>query len=157
MQHRMKEFSMKEDEINNLLLRGKVAHIGTINEDGSPYVLPVNYLYYDKKIYIHGLKVGTKVGNIKKDNRVCIEVCEFNKLLKNNLAILCDIDADYESVVISGSANEIEDVEKKKDVFVHFFEKYAPEYKNVSFPEARIRGTILLEIIPQKTTGKYHR
>ena len=67
-----------------------------------------------QEIYIHGLKAWTKAENIKKDNRICIEVCEFKSLIKDDLEILCDIDAEYESVVVAGHANEIEDADKKR-------------------------------------------
>ena len=157
MQRRMKEFTMTETAIEELLCRGTLAHIGTINDDGSPYVLPVNYIYFEGNIYIHGLKVGTKVDNIKRDNRVCIEVCEFNKVMKENLEVLCNIDVDYESVVVMGTAAEIVDVEKKKELFTKFFAKYAPDYKDLSFPEARVKGTLILEITPSNINGKYHR
>ncbi len=58
MQHRMKEFTMKEEDIRELLEWSDYGHISTICSNGYPYTVAVHYVYLNDKIYFHGcLKV----------------------------------------------------------------------------------------------------
>ena len=41
---------------------------GTIGTNGYPYTTPLNYVYYNDKIYFHSAKVGHKLSNIKENS-----------------------------------------------------------------------------------------
>ncbi len=81
MQHRMKTHPLTKEKIDNLLLSTSIGSLATLNNDGSPYVIPVHFLYYNKAIYIHGLPKGQKVDNIGADSRVSMTVYEMESLL----------------------------------------------------------------------------
>ena len=95
MQHRMKEFTMKNKAIKNLLDRSKLGRISTIGADGYPYTVAIHFIYLNDKIYLHGLPVGEKIDNIKNNSKVCFEVDEYTKLLVDDLKTPCDADAEY--------------------------------------------------------------
>jgi len=47
-------------EMESILAEGVAGAFATINEDGSPYVVTVNYVYYNGKIYFHCALKGKK-------------------------------------------------------------------------------------------------
>lgn len=86
MQHRMKEFTMTNKAIKNLLDRSKLGRISTIGSDGYPYTVAIHFIYLNDKIYLHSLPVGEKIDNIKNNSKVCFEVDEYTKLLVDDLS-----------------------------------------------------------------------
>ncbi len=65
MQGRMKSHQLTERQIESLLLEEQVGRLATINANGFPYITPVHFIYFNKKIHIHGLNKGQKIDNIK--------------------------------------------------------------------------------------------
>ena len=81
MRHRTKTHLLTEEQISDLFHRAEVGHLGTYSEDGYPYILPMHFVYYDNKIYMHGLAKGKKIDNIKFNSSVCFEIDEMISLL----------------------------------------------------------------------------
>ena len=84
MQGRMKQHQLSKAEIDDVLEKGQVGSLGTNNENGYPYVVPVHYIIYDGKIYIHGLIKGQKISNLIQNNKVCFEVYEMLSIIPDN-------------------------------------------------------------------------
>ena len=74
MQARMKMNQLTPLQIREQLISEKVGRIGTLNLDGTPYIVPVHFVLHKDKIYIHGLSKGQKNENIRSNNNVCFEV-----------------------------------------------------------------------------------
>lgn len=155
MQDRMKKHQLSAEQIDQLLLSAQVGHIGTNNENGFPYVLPVHYIYEENTIYVHGLSLGQKLSNIKRDQRVCFQVEEMKGLVMSDEA--CDVNTEYESVVILGQAEMVEDKEKKLDILHKVIAKYAPSLIGQKLPGNMVNGTGVIKITPVETTGKYFK
>ena len=64
-----------------LLSSRQVGTIATINKDGTPYCVPVHFVYADGKIYIHGLPAGQKIDNLIANPNVCLSVYNMDCLL----------------------------------------------------------------------------
>ncbi|WP_291106045.1 MULTISPECIES: pyridoxamine 5'-phosphate oxidase family protein [unclassified Dysgonomonas] len=77
MQGRMKHHQLSKIEIDDVLKKAEVGRIGTHNENGYPYVVPVHFIVYDEKIYIHGLIKGQKISNLTKNDKVGFEVMKW--------------------------------------------------------------------------------
>ncbi|HJZ69564.1 MAG TPA: pyridoxamine 5'-phosphate oxidase family protein [Blastocatellia bacterium] len=65
---------ISDKEARALLKECRTGRLGCI-ADGSPYVVPVNYILQDDKIYVHSL-VGQKVNALRQDSRACLQVDE---------------------------------------------------------------------------------
>lgn len=117
MQHRMKTHPLNRDQIDRLLSRSMTGCLATLNRDGSPYVTPVHFINENGFIYFHGLPKGQKVDNIKSDPRVSMTVYEMDGLLLDAEDKPCDTNTKYQSVIISGMAFFIDDIEEKKKYF----------------------------------------
>ena len=155
MQYRMKKHQLDEEQITKILEKAPVGNIATVNENGYPYVVPVHFIYLDGKIYIHGLPRGQKISNIKLNDQVCFETYSMKRLILDEAP--CDVNTEYESVVIMGKAVVIKDADLKETVLNKIVGKYTPQLSGIKFPENTLRGTAIIEVVVEECTGKYYK
>ena len=154
MQPNMQKYQLTQEEMISLLNKTKYGVLSTIGQDGFPYGVPVNFVYLDGKIYIHGRKKGEKVDNITNNCRCCFTVAqEYGYEYTGEHA--CDTTTVYESVIIKGCAKLIDDMEVKKKVLLATVDKIVPGRTNMD--EKKISPTGIYEIEIKSMTGKYHR
>lgn len=150
----MKKYGLTKIDSELLLIRSETGVIATLNDDGSPYALPVNYIYLEGKIYIHGRAKGQKISNIMKDPRCSFTV--FNEKGYNYEGeTACDTETDFESVVVQGTARVLEDYKMKSIVLRAIADKYGRE--GVEMPTDRVAATGVIEVALLSITGKYHQ
>jgi len=155
MQDRMKYHQLHEEQIKEILLKAPVGNIATINENGYPYVVPVHFVYYEDKIYIHGLPVGQKICNILSNEKICFQIYDMKGLILDNSP--CGINTEYESIVMTGTATVIEDHDLKKTVLNEIVNKYTPHLNGTVLPDNMVKGTGVIEITIRELTGKYYK
>ena len=80
MRHRTKTHLLTQEQIEELSLRAEVGRLGTFSQDGFPYVLPMHFVYFDNKIYLHGLAKGKKI----YDKKQKMKEKEIDRHLKDN-------------------------------------------------------------------------
>ena len=156
MQNRMKTHQLEETEINSLLATESVGRLATVNADGTPYITPVHYVYFNQKIYIHGLIRGQKTDNIAANPNVCFEIDQFEKLIFPEDESPCDVNTQYKSVIITGNAKIVEDEKLKADALNLIVEKYTPNLSELPFGNS-IKATNVIEIEVKEMTGKYYQ
>ncbi|NYB26492.1 MAG: pyridoxamine 5'-phosphate oxidase family protein [Methanobacteriaceae archaeon] len=155
MQYRMKKHQLTEEQVTEILKREQVGNIATINQDGYPYVVPVHFIYLDGKIYIHGLRRGQKISNILANEKVCFDVYSMKGLILDDAP--CDVNTEYESVIILGTASIIEDDDLKQAVLDKIVEKYTPHLAGIEFPDNVMRTTGIIQVTMEECTGKYYK
>lgn len=89
-----------------------VAHVGFISE-GAPYVTPMSFVVDGPRI-VFRTKAGKKLDALRSEPRVCIEVCAFD-----------DRTGDWASVIVTGTADEVEDRPTRELVVQELFDKYS--------------------------------
>ncbi len=156
MQGRMKEHQLSRAEIETLLTEEMVGNLGTISEDGFPYITPVHYVWMDDKIYIHGLRIGQKIDYLKKNPNVGFEVFKMNALI-HDAELPCDTNTDYQSVIMQGKGKVVTEEELCVKVLDAVVLKYTPQHAGKTFPPAMLKATGVIEIDPLEITGKYFR
>ncbi|MEG6521794.1 pyridoxamine 5'-phosphate oxidase family protein [Desulfotomaculum sp. 1211_IL3151] len=156
MQHRMKTHPLTEQQINQLLQRAQTGSLVTLNPDGTPYSTPIHFVYCGDAIFVHGLPKGKKLDNIAHDSRVGFSVYEMDKLLLDPHGKPCDTNTKYESVIISGTAKLVNDMEEKRNVLKKIAEKYTPHLINTEIPNNMVKGTAVIRIAVTEMTGKYY-
>ena len=157
MQNRMREHSLTEAEIEDLLARAQVGRLATLSPAGYPYVVPVHFVHHRGKIYAHGLPQGQKLENIARDMRVGFEVDEMAGLLLDGAANACDVNTEYCSAIIRGNAILLTETSAKKEALDRIVDKYVPQFSGRELPEAMVNGTAVIEISVVECTGKYFR
>ncbi len=150
----MKEHQLTAEEIEQILSISKVGHLATHNTDGYPYVVPVHFASEKDVIYIHGLNRGTKLANIKSNNKICFEVANMEGLILDDKA--CDVNTKYKSVVIFGTASLVDSKEEKIEALNKIVGKYTPQLSGQEYPENMLKGTGVIKIKVVTVTGKYY-
>lgn len=156
MQHRMKTHQLSNEQMRQLLLRTQIGTLATINEDKTPYVTPMHFVYYENAIYAHGLPRGKKLENIAKDNRVGFCVYEMDELLLDSSGRPCDTNTKYESVILSGNASLVDDLELKNIILKELVKKYTPQLEQAELPSKMVKATAIIKIDIGEQTGKYY-
>ncbi len=153
----MKEFlivppeikDMTEREIDQFLTCARVGRIGMIVEE-RPYIVPVGYGYFEKKIFFHTCAEGMKMEAIRSNPTVCFQVDE--SISDASLA---------KSVVILGKA----EILRKKEAMLPYLQKLIDKYRvPASFAlyvtrgnrnvKAELEAVRICLIIPERITGK---
>lgn len=114
-----KEASM--DESISILKDGEYGMLSTISDNGYPYVVPLNYVYYKESIYFHSATEGHKIDNMQKNNKVSFCVATDVNLIPNKFS------TKYKSVIVFGKGKEVFD-EEKEDALLALIEKYSKDF-----------------------------
>jgi nitroimidazol reductase NimA-like FMN-containing flavoprotein (pyridoxamine 5'-phosphate oxidase superfamily) len=96
--------AMSKQEVDRLLRSCRISRMA-FNDSPWPYIIPLDYVYVNDKMYFHFANYGRKMELFKKDPHVSVEVDRFNS----------DI-TDYESVTLMGTLTNVTDPSEKKIV-----------------------------------------
>ena len=148
-QMRRKDKEITKEAIVEILATGEYGFLSTISDNGYPYVVPVNFVYYDNSIYFHCATDGHKLDNIKKNDKVSFCVATDIELLPKKF------DTKYKSVVAFGTASEVED-DSKEDILFKIIEKYSESFliEGKKYIEVAKNKTKVIKIDIKHVTGK---
>jgi len=136
--------------IEDILARAEVCRIAMC--DGNiPYIVPVNFGYRDRALFIHSAREGRKIGILRKNSLVCFEVETDLEILKGRAA--CDWGARYRSVIGTGTARILEELSDKKDALDVIMRKYSGTGGH-SYDDARVNAISVIRIDIREMTGK---
>lgn len=122
--HRIKRL-MTDDDAREFLRTQKVAHVGTVDENGWPYVVPLIYIYEGgDRLYLHtGNHEGHFQRNVQSHPRICTEVAHMGPVHRGH-PFACNSALVYTSVIVFGSVRILDDREKKSWFFDRVLAKY---------------------------------
>lgn len=143
---------MDEEKALNILKTGEYGILSTVDQNGQPYGVPLNYAVVDKCIYYHGTSAGgSKHSNILNNNKVSFTVVGKTKILPEKISTL------YESVIVFGKANLVVDEKEKLMGFKELVKKYSPEFiiEGDKIIEDVGSKAIIVKITINSLTGKH--
>lgn len=110
---------MPDAEARDFLRHRMTAHVGTVDANGWPYVVPLVYVYEGGEfLYLHtGSHQGHFLTNVQRDPRICVEVSEIGPLHKGK-RFACDSALVYSSVIVFGPVRIIYEDRTKKAWFL---------------------------------------
>jgi len=152
MRHPERELKDRETIIA-MLEKSTVGRMATVNQEGFPVIKPVNFLYWDGKVYLHSSKKGEKIKDISRGSPVCFEVDEPIAYVPAK-GSACKASYYYRSVIIKGKALLVKDRSKKLEILERLMEKYQPEGGYGEILEEILKKTAVIEITIQEVTGK---
>ena len=82
---RREKQQLSNQEAVRILEQGKTGVLAVISENGYPYTVPLNYVYYDGKIYFHSAKSGHKIDAIRACDKVSFCVVSKDDVIKEKL------------------------------------------------------------------------
>lgn len=115
-----KEWQLSDEETFHILRKGKNGVLATVDSEGQPYCVPLDYVVVNDLVYFHGPKNGHKLDNIAQNNRVCFTVIGSAEMVPTALT------TKYESVVVFGNAFVVEE-EELVMVMKEMVNKYFPD------------------------------
>lgn len=116
---------MSDTDAREFLRAQKVAHVGTVDPAGWPYVVPLIYIYEGgDRLYLHtGDHRGHFLRNIEHDPRICIEVGEMGPVHRGQ-PFACNSALVFTSVIVFGAVRTVEDRARKAWFFDQILAKY---------------------------------
>lgn len=149
---RRQEKQLLEEKTQEILSEGEYGTLSTIDEDGYPYGVPMNYIYMNNKIYFHCANAGKKLENIRYNNKVSFTVVGDYQLKPAAFT------SSYKSVIAIGQAKFVEG-EDKKEVLQEFILKFSPGFKEKGFKyiDKAIEKTTIIEIVIEDLKGKMNK
>ena len=148
------------EKIKQFLNEEHVGRISSIDVDGFPQIIPMNFVFRNDAVYMHSHVKGEKLDNISQNNKVGFEADRELEFLPSyfedphNAALA---DTLYISIVIKGIASFVSDREEKTLALNGLMEKYQPEgfYDPLKSDMRVLDAVSVIKIIPQKLHGKY--
>ncbi|SFA88820.1 MULTISPECIES: pyridoxamine 5'-phosphate oxidase family protein [unclassified Bacillus (in: firmicutes)] len=116
-----------QTKIETFLASMKTGYLG-LSDEGSPYVIPLNFVYYMGDIFIHGASEGRKVDIIRDNPSACFTVSEDMGTMTN--PVPAKTDTAYMSVMLFGEIEYISDLVTATVIMQKMLDKYVPGYYN---------------------------
>ena len=99
------------DAVDALLDSEYVAHVGFVDADiNEPFVIPMAYARDNNRILLHGSTGSRLMMQLAKGAQMCVTVTKLNAIIVAKSAFNSSM--NYESVMIFGKGNRLEDSEK---------------------------------------------
>jgi uncharacterized protein len=152
-----------------------VGRIASIDINGYPQIIPMNFVYLQQNypnnnltdtirrsdaVYMHSYPLGEKLDNIKRNSKVGFEVDQHICFLPSYYFHPTDAsqaDTLYISVVIKGTAFIVEDNEEKAQALNGLMKKYQKEgkYEILDPFMPSVHEVAVIKIVPKEMRGKY--
>jgi Predicted flavin-nucleotide-binding protein len=136
--------------------------LGTIDANGFPQLVPMNFVYAYDAVYMHSFSIGEKIENIKRDNRVGFEAHRYVEFLPSYFFDPRDAsqaDTLYMSVIIKGYAELVYDMEERARALNALMRKYQKEgfYEELKpdMDTVKDANLAIIKVKPVVMTGKY--
>lgn len=147
-----KQWISDRSEMEAILRECPVGSLSTVGPDGAPYVVTVNYVYHDGKIFFHGALRGQKMDNMAHDPRVCFEVHVLERIFRAPRAT--EFSTRYHSVIVQGRARPLTDPVAKRKALMALTARYAEGHPFEPPSEQAVAATAVVEIEIDEMTGK---
>src|ERR687890_1314036 len=152
-----------------------VGRIASIDIDGYPQIIPMNFVYLQQHdslnksltdtmrqdaVYMHSHPLGEKLDNIKRNPKVGFEVDQHICFLPSYYFHPTDAsqaDTLYISIVIKGNSSIVEDNEEKTRALNALMKKYQTEgrYQILHPKMSSVHEVTVIKIVPKEIHGKY--
>ncbi len=114
-----------KQKIEKFLSESRIGVIG-MNGDEFPYAVPVNFVWYDGSLFLHGMGSGKKETILSSEPSVCFTVYEEYGTVTDPMP--CHADTAYMSVMLFGNVEKVVDFDEAASILQNLMEKYTPGY-----------------------------
>ena len=153
------EIRSKEKMIE-FLNQQETGRVCSIDKDGFPQIIPMNFVYANDAIYMHTHPRGEKLENMAKNPKVGFEADQSLEFLPSYFTSPTDAaqaDTLYISVVIKGIASLVPDPKEKAMALNELMKKYQPEggYEKLNAHMKVVEEVSIIKVMPVTIRGKY--
>ncbi|MGE4584265.1 MAG: pyridoxamine 5'-phosphate oxidase family protein [Sphaerochaeta sp.] len=111
---------LSEQRIQEVLDRGRYGVLACLGDDGYPYAVPLNYVYFKNCIYFHAAKTGHKLDAISNHPKVSFTVVDQDTIVAEEYT------SYFRSVILFGTAAIAEEPEWR-EAFPALVAKYCAD------------------------------
>ncbi|MCI0563104.1 MAG: pyridoxamine 5'-phosphate oxidase family protein [Nitrososphaera sp.] len=157
----LKKYEIRsKNKIVDFLNSQPVGRIASIDANGYPQVIPMNFVHANGAVYMHSHPFGEKIDNMRRNRNVGFEVDQHICFLPSYYFHPTDAsqaDTLYISVVIKGTAEIVEDNEEKAMALNALMEKYQKEgrYEPLDAKMSTVHEVAIIKVTPTDMRGKY--
>jgi len=149
-----------KNKIIEFLNQESTGRIASIDDNGYPQIIPMNFVFLEDVIYMHSHVKGEKIDNIKRNSKVGFEVDKNLEFLPSYFSDPDDAslaDTFYISVIIKGEAELVEDNDEKVLALNGLMKKYQPEGKYIPMTKDMpvLDHAAVIKVVPKEMNGKY--
>ena len=137
--------------LETILGQSHICRIGMIDRDGLPYVLPFNYGYKDRSLYIHCALAGKKIDLLRLNPKVCFEIEDSARIVKDEVA--CKWATAYRSIIGYGTVSILTDLSQKQKGLELIMNHNGWEGPLVLDPK-KVDSVLILQLHIESMTGK---
>ena len=137
-----------------------VGRIASLDSNGYPQVIPMNFVFDNAVVYMHSHPFGEKLDNIQRNPSVGFEVDQHICFLPSHYFHPSDAsqaDTLYISVVIKGKAEIVHGNEEKAVALNALMKKYQKEgkYEALDAYMRSVHEVAIIKVVPKDMRGKY--
>jgi uncharacterized protein len=148
-----------EQKINRFLQEALTGFLG-LADGGEPYVVPLNFVWWNGCVYVHGAEEGRKIDIIQRNPRVCFTVSEHIGTMVH--PVPAKTSTAYMSVMLFGKAEIVSDLDEATDALRQLLGKYVPGYFHRPLSQQHVASyrspmgsaAVVIKIIPDLITAK---
>ncbi|TCZ80113.1 pyridoxamine 5'-phosphate oxidase family protein [Paenibacillus albiflavus] len=150
---------LDQDKINHFLSTSEVGFLGLANDD-QPYVVPLNYVWWNERIYFHGADTGRKVTMMDNNPNVCFTVSQAYGTITD--PVPAHTDTAYMSVMLFGRGERVTDLDEATAALQQMLNKYVPGYYDRPLSKNHVdkyrssygSGALIYRILPETISAK---
>lgn len=151
---RRSDRALTDSEALTILHDGQYGILSTIGPDALPYGVPLSYVVLNNCIYFHCAHEGRKIDNLSHSPQACFTVVGAVESVYDN-----GFSTWYESAMVFGEVQKIDDPTEKKHCLLALATKYLPDFlEHAEHDIARsLQRTAIYGMKIEHITGKAKR
>ncbi|MEN8223854.1 MAG: pyridoxamine 5'-phosphate oxidase family protein [Bacteroidota bacterium] len=139
-------------ELESIIGKCDVCNMSMVDENGKPYVLPMNFGFKDDYIYFHSSPSGKKIDILRKSPQVCISFSADHQLRWVNKEVACSWGMKYRSVLAYGKVEFIDDFDKKEKALKVIMKNYSDD--DFTFNAPAVKDVMVYRVLIEKLEGR---
>ena len=124
-------------EITAIINKCPYCMVGLVDNEGCPYVIPMNFVREGDMIYLHSGAGGSKETMATAHPQVCITFCEGEELVYMHQQIACSYSMKSRSVVCRGKVEFIDEYDEKERILTLLMHRYTTNDCRMAPPAIR--------------------
>jgi uncharacterized protein len=154
LRRRRERGSHERSVIDAILDEALIAHLGIVDDDGQPFVVPTLHARRGDVVYCHGSSASRTLGTLRAGGRACLTVSLLDGLVLARSAM--HHSANYRSVMLLGEAVAIEQPAEKLAALEAIVEHIVPgRWCDVRLPsENELKATSILALAIEEASAK---
>ncbi len=147
------------NEMIRIMSATNVGRMATIDEEGYPYITPLNFIFHEGCVYFHCANKGEKLDNLTRNSKVCFEAdvpLAYLKVAFTPEKDPCCTHQYFHCVIIRGDARVIPDGDMKTTVLNALVAKHegSRDFPVITLEHAKYKTCSVVEIRPVYMTAK---